>query len=58
MIAVCSAGQITLSSNVLEIRTSTTTIWMSADLCTYTGAFPGPTLSDGLPALLVSSTIF
>ena len=54
---VCSAGQITDASNVFEISVSTTAPVMSADRCTYTGALPGPTLRQGLPAELVSSTI-
>jgi hypothetical protein len=55
---VCSAGQITEASNVLEISVSTTMPVTSADRCTYTGALPGPTLRHGFPAAFVSATIF
>src|SRR5450755_298896 len=54
--SVCSAGQITDASNVLETRMSTTAILMSALPCTYTGALPGPTLRQGLPAALAAAT--
>ena len=56
MTTVCSAGQITDASNVLEISMSTTAIGTSAVRCRYTGALPAPTLSVGLPAALAAAT--
>src|SRR5436309_3195330 len=46
------------ASNVLEISTSTTAIGTSALACRYTGALPGPTLMQGLPASFVAATAF
>src|SRR5947209_11094539 len=56
MTTVCSAGQMTDESNVLETRTSTTAIPMSAERWTYTGALPEPTDRQGLPAWLAAAT--
>ena len=53
---VCSAGQISEESKVLEISMSVTAMPMSALRCTYTGALPAPTLRHGLPARLAAAT--
>ena len=53
---VCSAGQITDASKVFEMSMSTTAMETSALRWMYTGALPGPTLTQGLPASFAAAT--